>query len=103
MDEAFVPAHDGGKAFAKTERAGCTNLESVLLRFDLCVFGSRTKCPRVSNGVQARDAGGKLEPGGRGFNRNIRLVARHVPVELVVIIEKPQGIKHAIVQDDSTR
>ena len=47
-------------------------------------------------GGQARLRGGRLD-------RHVPLVAGDVPVQLVVLVEEPQAVRHAVSQPDGPR
>ena len=53
--------------------------------------------------THSRGAGREVDDRGDRFNRHLPPVAGDVPIQLVVLVEEAEGVRHAVLQLDGPR
>ena len=100
LDRTLAPAHHRGEPFVEGERPVHVDVDAVAHRADVGVLRARAVAPGEGERAEVRRAGGQPDAGARRLDRHVPLVAGHVPVELVVIGEEAERVRHAVAEDD---
>ena len=100
---ALVPAHHDRHAFLECQRPA--QLERDLIAFDpdVRVLRARSVGAGEHVGPDAGGAGGQPHAGGGVLDRHLPLVAGDVPVQLVVGVEEPHGVRHPVADHHVAR
>ncbi len=100
MDETFIERYRDGESFANAQGGAAAYFDAISGDFDVGVAGTRVV--RASEDVGA-DVGGSRREHNAGPGREDGggpLVAGDIPVELVVIFEKAQGVGDGVFDGD---
>ena len=82
------------------QRGGGVNFDAVAGDVEFRVSGARAIGAGENGGANIGGAGGKNDVGAGGLDGHIPLVAGNVPIELVVIFEKFDGVGDGVLDGD---
>ena len=100
MDESFVEGDRDSQSRVIGKRGGGMDFDAVAGDVEFRVSGARAVGAGENGGANVGSAGGKNDAGAGGFDGHVPLIAGNVPVELVVIVEKFDGVGDGVLDGD---
>jgi len=103
VHKSLVERHRHRQAFVQTQGLSRVHLHAISRDLHLRVLRPRTVSARKHIRPNIRRAFRKNDSRAPRLNWHIPIVARHVPVQLIVIVEKSQRIRHHILNRNRLR
>jgi len=97
---AFVERDGDGDAFVIGEGSGGVDLHTVAGGFNEGIAGARAVGTGVDVGANILCRSGKRNAGGCGADGDSPFVASDIPIKLVMIIKKSEGVGNRVFDDD---
>src|SRR5207247_5310804 len=99
-DDTLIPAHDDRQAFVIAERVWHRDADHVAISRNARIACARPVSPVERDRTDAGSTRRQLDFGCGHLDRHFPLIAGHVPVQLVVLVEEAQAVDRTIAEDD---
>ena len=100
VDEAFVEGDRDGQSRVIGKRGGGVDFDAIAGDIEFRVSGARAVSAGENGGANVGAPAGRMMLARADFDGHVPLVAGDIPVELVVIVEKSDGVGDRVIDGD---